>query len=135
MKTLLTVAGLFFVVACGKGGGGDAGKLISDYGALKDKLCKCADKACADGVAKETEAFMAKSMETMEKTKPTKEQDEQFDKIEDEMEACAKKFETAEAPPAGGGDRATPPAGGEATPPAGGEATPPAEGGEKPATP
>ncbi|HUS64488.1 MAG TPA: hypothetical protein VMZ28_08095 [Kofleriaceae bacterium] len=129
-------------MACGKGGGGDAGKLISDYGALKDKLCKCADKACADGVAKETEAFMAKSMETMEKTKPTKEQDEQFDKIEDEMEACAKKFETAEAPPAGGdmatppagGDTATPPAGGDmATPPAGGEK--PAEGGEKPATP
>lgn len=27
----------------------------------------------------------------MKDTKPTKEQDEEFDKIEDEMEACAKK--------------------------------------------
>ena len=105
MRKLFTVAGFLFVVACGKGGG-DAGKIISEYGGYKDRLCKCADKACADKVAEEAEAWMGKQAESMEKMKPTKEQDEQFDKIENEMEACAKKFESAEAPPA---DPAMPP--------------------------
>jgi len=134
MKKLLTVAGFLFFAACGKGG--DFDKVLSEYGAFKDKICKCADKACADKEKAAAEAYLMDKAKSMGDKKPSKDQDEKFDKIQDEMEECAKKFESAEAPPAGGGDMATPPAGGDmATPPAGGEATPPAEGGEKPATP
>ena|SRR5436190_4853607 len=141
MRKLLLIAGLGVLSLAGFGckKGGDADKIISEYSGFKDRLCKCADKACADKVTQESEAWMAKQVEAMSKTKPTKEQDAKFDKIEDEMEACAKKFSEA-APAEGGAEGATPPAEG-ATPPAEGAtppaegATPPAEGGEKPATP
>ncbi len=90
MKNFLAIVGFVFVVGCGGKSGGD--KIISDYEGFKDRLCKCADKACADKVQADVATWMEKMATEMKDTKPTKEQDEKFDKIEDEMEACAKKL-------------------------------------------
>ena len=49
----LAAASLFTVGACKKKGGGDAGEAMAKMGEFKDKMCKCSDKACADGVQAE----------------------------------------------------------------------------------
>ncbi|MDB4963861.1 MAG: hypothetical protein JWP01_3860 [Myxococcales bacterium] len=90
MKHLLAIVGFVFVVGCGSKGGGD--KIISDYTGLKDRMCKCADKACAEKVTADAVEWMGTMEKEMKNTKPTKEQDEKFDKIDDEMKACAKKL-------------------------------------------
>ena len=108
----ILLGGILLAVACSKGG--DVDSVINEYAGFKDRLCKCADKACADQVAADAEAYLTKMADKMSKMKPTKEQDEKFDQVEDEMEACAKKFEAAaDAPPAGdeaAGDEAAEPA-------------------------
>jgi hypothetical protein len=75
------------------GGGGDADveKFIADYAALKDKLCACADKACADKVKAEADAH-ERSAKDKNLRKPTPEEEERFEKIEDEVNACAAKL-------------------------------------------
>lgn len=95
------------------------GAALSKFEGFKNKACACKDIACAEGVKKEFETWMG----TMEKTmkaagKPSKEQDEKFDKLDDEMDACVGKLEEAAKPAA----PATPPA--PTTPPA----EPPAAG-------
>lgn len=114
MKQLFSIAAIVFAFGCSKGGGD---KILSDYEGFKDRMCKCADKACADKVTADVGAWMSKMADSMKDTKPTKEQDEKFDKIDDAMEECAKKFEAKEpepTPPAGDTPPAEPPAGGSA---------------------
>jgi hypothetical protein len=91
MKVLLAIAGFVFIAGCGSKNAGD--KIISEFEGLKDRMCKCADKACADKVNEDTTKWMQKLAEGSEKdAKPTKEQDEKFDKLGDELKACAKKL-------------------------------------------
>lgn len=89
MNHLLAIAGFVFVVGCGSKGGD---KIITEFEGFKDRMCKCADKACADKVTADATEWMTKMAESMKDTKPTKEQDEKFDKLDDEMKACAKKL-------------------------------------------
>lgn len=90
MKKLFIVTAFVFLAACGKKGGDSPGdKIIAEYGALKDELCKCADKACADGVKAKADALEERAGKEI--GKPTKEQEAKFEKIEDELNACAKK--------------------------------------------
>ena len=92
MKKLFIVSAFMFLAACGKKGGESAGdKIITEYGALKDKLCACADKECADKVKAESDALEERAGKEI--GKPTKDQEARFEKIEDEVNACAKKFE------------------------------------------
>ena len=99
MKAFLSSVGFMFLVACG-GGGVDG--VIKEYEGFKDKMCACKDKACAEKVEADAMAYLMKAAEKFKDSKPSKEQDEKFDKIQDAMEECSKKLE-------GGGDKpATP---------------------------
>ena len=85
------VAGL--LLGCG-GGDGGFDKIIKQGKVFKDKTCACTTQACLDGVEKEMEAWFEKAVGDF-KGKPTKAQDEAWDKIEAEAEACEAKIKEA----------------------------------------
>jgi hypothetical protein len=75
--------------ACGSKASG-VDKIMADYTAAKNTLCACTDKACADkakAAADDVERAARQSG-----VKPTKEQEATFEAIEDEINACARKF-------------------------------------------
>ena len=107
MRTWMTTLALLALLGCGKGddGGaaataGDAARLNAEYGAFRERLCKCADEKCYQDVKRDTEAWLARNTSAMETARPTKEQEEEFDTIENGLEECAKKFEDTAAEPA-----------------------------------
>lgn len=107
-KLLFAFTSLALVTGSGCGGGG-ADEIIGKMRSFKDKMCKCTDKACVEGVEKEMMEWAMKNMEKMQKIAKTatKAQEEAADKIEDEMDKCKDKA-MGEAPaPA---DPAAPPA-------------------------
>jgi hypothetical protein len=93
MKKLIAIAGFVFLASCSSKSGFD--KVLSDFEGFKNRYCKCTDKACADKVEAEAKAWMEKMEESMKGKEPTKEQDEKFDKIEEEIEKCEEKFKSA----------------------------------------
>ena len=128
---------------CKKKGGGDALAKMTEF---KDKMCKCADKACTDKVTEEMTKWgqdMAK--EAGDKpAAPSEDDAKKLASITEEMTKCMTKAMMAGAPTPPAPTPAAPPAGGDkpadpaAAPPAGGDkpadpaAAPPA-GGDKPA--
>jgi hypothetical protein len=98
---------LMTAAACGKDGGSAEG-FINEYGALKTKVCACTDKACADKAKAAADAH-ERSAKEKKIPKPTKAQEERFEKIEDEISACARKFDAPEPPPAVPAATPTPP--------------------------
>jgi hypothetical protein len=89
MTKLITVVAFVFVAACGKKTVED--NILAEYAKAKDQLCACTDKACADGA----KAF-ADTVEDRARTdikKPTKELEQKFEKIEDQINECARKFQ------------------------------------------
>jgi hypothetical protein len=103
MKKIL-VAFTSLALAAGTGcGGGGAEELLGKMRSFKDKMCKCTDKACAEGVQKEMMEWGLKNMEKIEKQmkSATKAQQEAGEKLDDEMDKCKEKaMGTGEAPPA-----------------------------------
>ncbi len=95
-KILFAVASMALVAGCG---GGGADEMLGKMRGFKDKVCACKDKACVENVEKEMMEWAMKNMDKMKDIKPTKAQDEQADKIQDEMEKCKEKHE-------GGGEAA-----------------------------
>ena len=93
-KLLLTLGFVAALGACGGGGGFD--EILKKGKAFKDATCACKDSACVDKVEKDMEAWMEKAAKSF-KGKPSKAQDEAWDKIDDESDACKKKIKTAEA--------------------------------------
>ena len=90
MSKLAMLCGLVFAFGCGKGG--LDGKL-DDLSKIKDKMCACTDKKCADDTRDEYVAWKKGN----KGDKPSKEQDERFQSIKKEMMDCRHKV-------AGGGD-------------------------------
>jgi hypothetical protein len=88
MKAFFSIVGFAFLVGCG-GGGIDG--VIKEYEGFKDKMCACKDAACAEKVQADANAFIMKAAEKFKDSKPSKEQDEKFDKIQNAMEECEKK--------------------------------------------
>jgi len=88
MKKLFIVSALVFLGACGSKGG-TADKYLADYTALKDKLCACADKTCADKVKAEADAHEKKGNELSKDDQ--KKIGEAFEKVEDQVNECARK--------------------------------------------
>lgn len=97
MKKLLLLTVMAMASACG----GGADDLLDKMGSYKNQMCKCTDAACADKVEKDMRDWMMANKDKFKDIKPTKEQDEKADKIQDEMRACEKKARgegTAPAP-------------------------------------
>ncbi|MEZ4401881.1 MAG: hypothetical protein R3B06_17765 [Kofleriaceae bacterium] len=94
-KLALVFAMLIPMAACG---GGGAAELLGKMKEAKNKVCACKDKACADKVKEDMMAWMMKNADKFKNVKPTKAQDEEADKLDDEMEKCAAKFEKADEP-------------------------------------
>jgi hypothetical protein len=65
-------------------------KFVADYGAVKDKLCACADKACTTKLKAEADELEKTARKTL--PKPTGEQRTEFKALEKAVNECAKKY-------------------------------------------
>jgi hypothetical protein len=96
--TLLAVS-LTFATACKKdGGGGDA---IAKMTELKDKMCACKDKGCADQVTQEMTRWGA-DHKTAEALKLSAEDQKKLVGVTGDMTTCLTKITTAAAAAAAG---------------------------------
>jgi phage shock protein A len=95
MRKLIAIAGFVVLASCGSKDKTE--QFISDYESLKNKLCACKDKECA-AKAKEAADKHERSAEEKGVGKPTEAQEARFEKIEDQVNECANKYEGA-APP------------------------------------
>jgi hypothetical protein len=86
--TLVRASLLVCVAACSKGDTAD--KFISDYGAIKDRLCACTDKDCTTKLKAEADAHEKRGRDEI--PKPTKDQKDRFKAFEHEVNDCARKF-------------------------------------------
>jgi hypothetical protein len=115
----LAAASLFTVSACKKKNG--AAEAIEKMGQLKDQMCKCTDKACADKVQADFDAY-GKTMEKQEK--PDQATVDKAMAIMGEYQKCAEKAmgagaadgsaDGSAAPAAGSADGSAAPAAGSA---------------------
>ena len=85
------IAALLVVAACGKT---DSDASLSELTALRDKMCACTDRACADAVNADVGAFFKKDRARFDSMPPDKKQ--QSKKLEDEQYACWQKLKRAE---------------------------------------
>lgn len=93
MHKLMMALGLTaLLAACGGGKGFD--EILKKGKSFKDATCACKDLACAEKVEADMDAWMEKAVKDF-KGKPSKAQDEAWDKLEDEMKGCKVKLETA----------------------------------------
>ena len=127
----LAAVSLVSFAGCKKHGGtGDAIAKMTDF---KDKMCKCADKACADKVTEEMTKWGQEAAKAGadKQEKISEEETKKMASVTEEMTKCMTKamMAGAGAPPAG--DKAMAPAGDKPADPA--AAAPPA--GDKPADP
>jgi hypothetical protein len=118
MRSSLVASLLLGLAACGGGGGsgGGGGGLEAEVNGWKDRLCKCADKACAEQAWVEYREW-AKGKRAAVRKLP-KDQRGRLDAIEDEASACRGKLRgggEGGGGGGGGGSGATPPG---AAPPA-----------------
>ena len=86
MRSGLVLVGLVFGFGCGKGG--LDGKL-DELAKIRDAMCACKDKACADT---QHEAYTAwKKSNKSDETKPDGEQMKRYDDIRKDMRECRHK--------------------------------------------
>ena len=85
MRTFLIATLLLGLGACG-GGGGLEGELTG----WKDKMCKCADKACADKTMEEYNAWAKGKRDEAKKLSADKL--EKIGAIDKELKACRRKL-------------------------------------------
>ncbi|MFN0251276.1 MAG: hypothetical protein ACKV2T_30655 [Kofleriaceae bacterium] len=121
----LATASLFAVGACKKKGGGGAGEAAAKMSELKDQMCACKDKACADKVQ---ESMTKWTTEMAGKADKNAKMDEASTKKMAELGLaygeCMTKAMMPAADPAGGGGGSAP-----APTEGGGSAPAPTEGG------
>ena len=131
-KLALMFALVVPMAACGGGAAGEVMKKMKDS---KDKVCACKDEACVEAVKKDVEAWVEKNASKLKDFKPSKSQMEALEKIEQEGDKCAEKFEkkAEPTPPPPADPVPTPPP----ADPAAGSAAPadPAAGSAAPADP
>jgi len=87
MRNLIVAS--IVAAACSKGGVDDA---ITDLTALKDRMCKCTNSACADEVHADFKATGKKYKHSRDDFKKApKEKQEQYEKLDTEYRDCRKK--------------------------------------------
>ena len=94
-KLALMFALVVPMAACGGGAAGEVMKKMKDS---KDKVCACKDEACVEAVKKDVEAWVEKNASKLKDFKPSKSQMEALEKIEQEGDKCAEKFEKKAEP-------------------------------------
>jgi hypothetical protein len=96
----MIVASLVFAFGCGKGG--LDGKL-DELGKIRDAMCACKDKACADA---EHDKYIAWKKGNNKDDKPSEDQMKKFETIRHELQDCRHKVEGPTD--TGGGSAAAP---------------------------
>lgn len=107
----LATASLFAVGACKKKGGGDAGEAVAKMTELKDEMCKCKDKACADKVQESMTKWSTDMAAKAGDKKDQKADEATMKKMTEVGQAygeCMTKAMSAGAEPAGSGSAAEP---------------------------
>ena len=84
---LLIVASVLFAFGCSKKG---LDNKLDELGKIRDAMCKCTDKACADT---QHEAYIAWKKGNSKEDKPDKDQMEKFESIRRELMDCRHKAE------------------------------------------
>jgi hypothetical protein len=74
------------------GGGDKIDAMIAKMGGFRDRVCACKDKACGETIAKEIQAWQLALAKDLADAKPTKDQDDRFDKVDNEIRACRTKL-------------------------------------------
>ena len=87
----LAVVALSFTGGCKKSGAGDA---IAKMTELKDKMCACKDKACADQVTQEMSKWGA-DHKAGDTAKPSDDDQKKLAAVTQDMSACVTKLMTA----------------------------------------
>jgi hypothetical protein len=107
MRKITILASLVLAfTACGKGG---LDAKLDELGKIRDAMCACKDKACAD---EQHEKYIAWKKGNSKDDKPSDDQMKKFETIRHELMDCRHKLDTPAAPaPEGAGSApATPPA-------------------------
>jgi hypothetical protein len=87
MKRRVLIAAVLMVAACGNKK--DDPSLV-ELASLRDKMCACKDKGCADAVNSEVDAFLKRDRARFDSMPPDTKQ--QSAKLEDEQYQCWKKL-------------------------------------------
>jgi len=90
----IIIASLALAVGCGKGG--LDGKL-DELSKIKDEVCACKDKACADAAH---DKYIAWKKGNNKDDKPSDDQMKKFSELRDQLNECRHKMSDT-APPAG----------------------------------
>ena len=97
----MIIASLVFAFGCGKGG--LDGKL-DELGKIRDAMCACKDKACADA---QHEKYVAWKKGNSKDDKPSEDQMKKYETIRHELQDCR---HTVDSPAPTGGSAAPAPA-------------------------
>jgi hypothetical protein len=88
------IAALLLIAACSKDDGktesGSLDPSLAELTKLRDKMCACKDKTCANAVNEQVSAFFKRDRERFESMPPDKKA--QSAKLEDEQYQCWKKL-------------------------------------------
>ena len=95
MTKRLMIAALLVITGCSKNDSQaktdpSVDPSLAELAALRDKMCACKDKACADAVNADVDAFFKKDRARFDGMPPDKKQ--QSAKLEDEQYQCWKKL-------------------------------------------
>ena len=86
MSKLAMICGLVFAFGCGSKG---IDAKLDELAGIRDKMCACTDKKCAD---EQHEAYIAWKKGNKKEEKPGKEAMERFGKIREELQTCRHKI-------------------------------------------
>jgi hypothetical protein len=91
MTKWLVIAAVLVVAACKKD---EVDASLAELATLRDKMCACKDRACADTVNDEVGAFMKRDRERFDRMPEDKKK--QSLKLEDEQYQCWKNLKQPE---------------------------------------
>ncbi len=74
------------------GGTSKIDNFLTQMQGYRDKVCACADKACAESMKKDMDTWLATAAKDIADAKPTKDQDDKADRLEREMKDCVTKL-------------------------------------------
>jgi hypothetical protein len=140
---MLAALALLSLGGCKKKGGG-SDDTTAKLGEFKDRMCKCADKACADKVTDDMTKWGQEAAKTMESdVKPNEDDAKKRQAINEDLIKCQQKLISAATPnpatpPPPAGDKpadtaAAPPPGDKPADPGAAPAAPAPAAGDKPA--
>jgi hypothetical protein len=89
MKKLVIALGFVGLAACGKKSVED--NILAEYTKMKDNLCACTAKDCADRAKAQADAIEQRARQDIKN--PSKEIEKKFEAVEDQINECARKFQ------------------------------------------